>query len=248
MQIQEFMVKNPLPTTEAEILASFVLGKDRSFINAFPETELSRKQLGNLKTLVKRRRDGEPLPYLLGYREFYGRNFLVDKNVLIPRPETENLVEAVVNFAKNKSLTVADIGTGSGAIALTLALEQPNLKLVALDIDPKALAVAKKNAIFYKLENEVEIVQSDLLKSLTRPVDVIVANLPYIPTKNYQQLPAHIRVFEPRVALDSGNSKETFYKRLFAEAKTKLKKDGVIFYEIDGDIFRKDYSSLAAAD
>ncbi len=244
MKLQEFPGKYLIPQIEYEILAASILKKDRSFINAYPETELTSEQVGILNELIQKRKSGEPIPYILGYKEFYGRNFFVNKNVLIPRPETENLVEKFLRFTKGKNLSVIDIGTGSGCIALTLKLEQPELEVFASDIDQQVLEVARENAACYKLDGKINFLESNLLEKLDSKVDVIVANLPYIPTKNWSKLPKEIKDFEPRVALDSGTAKDTLYKTLFAQAKTKLKKGGFILYEIDGDIFRKDLPTL----
>ncbi len=240
MTIKEILEKSNLDKTEAEILLAFVLKKDRSFLLGFPDFILTINQEKLFQSFAARRARHEPLPYILGYREFYGYIFLVNKNVLIPRPETESLVEKVLKFAKDKQgapLTIADIGTGSGAIAITLKLKEPTLKVVAADISKKALEVARKNAKLHRLTKEIEFVESDLLSNVKNNLDVIVANLPYIPEKNYQKLPAEIRDFEPKIALNSFNSKDFYYSRLFEQAKTKLKKAGVIFYEIDGEIF-----------
>ena len=246
MKLQEFPKKDLIPQIEFEILLSSILKKDRSFINAYPETDLTSEQAEMLSEMLEKRRTGAPIPYILGYKEFYGRKFFVNKNVLIPRPETEDLVEKVLKFTSGKNLSVIDVGTGSGCIAITLKLEKSELKVFASDIDPRALEVARKNAVLYKLDGKISFLESNLLKKLDSEVDVIVANLPYIPTNNWEQLPKEIKDFEPRVALDSGLSKESLYQELFNQAKNRLKKDGIIFYEIDGDIFRKDFPTLVA--
>ena len=241
MKPQKLPGKPLIPQIEFEILAASIINKDRSFINAYPETDLTSEQARMLSEMIEKRKTGDPIPYILGYKEFFGRKFFVSKNVLIPRPETEDLVEEVLTFTKGKNLSVIDVGTGSGCIAITLKLEQPELKIFASDIDLQALAVARKNAIFYSLDNKISFLESNLLRKLDSEIDIIVANLPYIPTKNWIKLPNEIKNFEPRLALDSGSSKESLYQKLFVQAKSKLKKGGIILYEVDGDIFRKDF-------
>ncbi|HSX58031.1 MAG TPA: peptide chain release factor N(5)-glutamine methyltransferase [Candidatus Saccharimonadales bacterium] len=237
MKIAEILENS---TTEQQILLSFILKKDRSFLSAFPETNLTLQQLRSFKTLGNRLEKGEPLAYLLGYQEFYGRKFFVSKDVLIPRSDSEKLIDKVLKLTKNEKLTIVDVGTGSGCLGITLALEKPNLKIILTDIDPKALVVAKKNALLYHIEKRLKFVRSDLLESVNEPVDLIVANLPYIPTKNWEKLPTQIKDHEPKLALDSGERKTTFYERLFQQAKDKLAKPYRIVYEIDGDIFIKE--------
>lgn len=245
MTIKEFLAKKELSLIEAEILLASVLGKDRSFISAFPETALDLSQLKKLQSYVQRRQQHEPLAYILGYREFYGRNFLVNKDVLIPRPETEDLVEKVLQYSQGRLLSVLDVGTGTGAIAITLKLEQPNLKVIASDIDQQTLRIAQKNAKLHGLEQKVEFVQSDLLEKIKEPVDVIATNLPYVPTEKWKRLPEEIRNFEPRRALDSGTSVMSLYDKLFAQAKSLLTTNGKIFYEVHGEILETDLSKLA---
>lgn len=207
------------------------------FFKAFSENELKPSELSQFEKFVSRRKKSEPIPYILGYKEFYGRKFLVNKNVLIPRPETENLVSQVLNFARNKKLVVVDIGTGSGCIGITLALENPKLDVTISDIDDKALEVARKNAKLFGVDKKIKIIRSNLLEKIKPGVDIVVANLPYIPQENWEKLPKEIKEFEPRIALDSGESKTKLYDKLFSQKEGKLNKNGKIFFEIDGDVF-----------
>lgn len=241
MSIAQLLKSSPLPKLETEILLVEELKVDRSHLNAFSETEISNKHLISLNKKIARRKDGEPLAYILGYKEFYGRTFLVNKNVLIPRPETEALVETVLKEISNKELTLVDVGTGSGCIAITLQLEQPHLNVIATEIDPTALSVARKNAHLHRVDEKITFVKSNLLEEVANPIDIIVANLPYIPSKNLAKLPSGIKDFEPRIALDSGRSKEELYRRLFHQARNKLTPNGKIYYEIDGDILVKNF-------
>ncbi len=239
MTIQDVLDKKELPKTEVEILLAFVLGKDRSFITAFPETSLSEKQGQQITDLLKRRANNEPIAYLQGFREFYGRKFLVNSDVLIPRPETEQLIDQAIKIATGRKLVIADIGTGSGCIAVTLAKELPNAVVLASDVDKAALVVAKKNAILHKVDDRIKFIQSDLLENIDEPIDLIVTNLPYITTAKWNILPSEIKEFEPRLALDSGESKLSFYERLFSQVAAKLKPEAKIIYEVSGEIFER---------
>ncbi len=237
--IQDALKQTNVPLVEKEILLSNILKKDRSFLNSHGEFELNPDQSQNFLERVERRQKNEPIAYILGYQEFWGRKFLVNKHVLIPRADTEILVQDVLDYARDKKLTVVDVGTGSGCIALTLALEAPNLKVIATDVSSEALEVAKKNARFLRVEN-VEFIHCSMLEGINTKLDVIVANLPYIPTRNMRKLPAEIQDWEPYVALHSkGSSKNKLYQILFEQSKDKLNQGGRIFYEIDGRVFTK---------
>ncbi len=241
LKIRDLLASKTISRLETEIILAEILKVDRSFLKAFSEKSLSSNTVKKFNNLLSRRGKGEPLPYLLGYKEFYGRKFLINENVLIPRPETENLVTDVLKFANNRNLSVVDVGTGSGVIGITLTLENPKLKVTLSDADGKALEVTRKNAKLFGVEGSVKIIQSDLLEKVAQGIDVIVANLPYIPTEKWQKLPKEIKKFEPRVALDSGKTKTILYEKLFIQAKQKLNKSGKIFFEVDGDIFIKSF-------
>lgn len=239
MTIKKALVSFNLPQMETEILLAVVLNKDRSFINSFPEKVLTKTEELKFKASINRRRNHEPIPYIVGFKEFYGLKFLVNQNVLIPRPETENLVEEILNYCskrKVKKLTVVDIGTGSGCIAISLAVNNPNIKIIATDVSPKALLVARKNAQLHRVKDRINFIQSNLLEKVTEKIDVIATNLPYIPTKIYKKLPREIRLYEPKLALDSGKSSTTIYEKLFKQVKSKLNNNVIVFYEIDGII------------
>lgn len=236
--LSDLIKSSLLPKNESEILLSFVIGKDRSFLNAFPEFELKNLEVKKYEQFVKRRLRAEPIPYLLGFKEFFGLKFFVNKNVLIPRPETENLVEQILKKTKKRKLIVADVGTGSGCIAVSLATQNLNLKIVASDISERALEIARKNAKLNKVSGRIKFIKSNLLENFNENIDIIAANLPYIPFSSYQELPKEIKNFEPRIALNSGSDPMFYYKKLFKQAKNKLNKNGFIFYEIDGDIIQ----------
>lgn len=206
-----------IPTLEAQVLAAHVLGVDRSWVIAHPEAVIDPTELDSL---LIRRSAGEPLPYILGWREFYGRRFAVDPRVLIPRQETEILVEMVLeNVATGQK--VVDIGTGSGCIALTLAVERPDLEISAVDKSADALAVARENAAEFGLISgggtgtgpRVDFFQADGIRWLSENrVDVIVTNPPYVGLND--ELGPGVAEFEPHDALFAGDSGLDFYRSL----------------------------------
>lgn len=234
--IAQILNKSKLPLIETEILLSAIINNDRSYLNAFPESGLTSEQIALFESFEARRRNNEPLAYILGYKEFFGLNFLVNSSVLIPRPETEELVRIALSAIQAKTQpTIIEIGTGSGCIAIAIGKNNPNTNIVATDISPKSLSVARKNALLNSVVN-IEFKKADLLSGIDERFDLIISNLPYIPTKNWQKLPRSIRDFEPRIALDSGESGMQLYHKLFRQAKAKLKKNGTIIYEVDGRV------------
>ena len=193
---------------DAELLAGRVLSAPRAVILAHPELPLGAESVARFEQLVARRAAHEPMAYLLGEREFYGRAFAVDRRVLIPRPESELLVEAaLVRLRKVPRVArVVDVGAGSGCLAVTLALES-DARVVAVDASAEALALARQNAARLAVPSaQLDFVRGSLLSWLRqdRPPDVIVANLPYVPTEALGELPADVRLYEPREALDGG--------------------------------------------
>ena len=213
-----------------------------------------KNKLNRIDSILKRRSSSSPLPYILGNVEFAGLEFKVDKNALIPRPETEILVEEVVRIAKEYSkpkLNILDIGTGSGCIAISLAKFINNAKVTAVDISTKALALAKENVKLHKLDKGIKFVKSDIFSSSIfkkyPKFDIIVSNPPYIKTKEIGLFDYSITK-EPRIALDGGKDGLVFYRRLAKQAKIFLKRDGFILLEIGEEqaqsikeIFKKDY-------
>lgn len=225
---------------DTQVLLSYVLNVERSTVYAYPERELTSEQEQQFLSLLKRRVQGEPVAYLLGREEFYGRDFLVDKRVLIPRPETELLVEAALDACQQMLdgghvPIVADIGTGSGVIPITVALEESRLpNLYASDISVEALEVAQLNCQRYHVEQRVHLLHGDLLAVLPEPVDVITANLPYVGTNEMDILERDVADYEPYLALFSGPNGLDLLQRFFMEAKTsdKLAKRAVLLLEI----------------
>ncbi len=191
------------------------------------------------KHLLERRIRGEPAAYIVGHREFFGHDFQVDRRVLISRPETELLVETALEFARGRfaypvelPLIIADIGTGCGAIAISLALRLPQAKIYATDISKEALAVAKLNCEKHRVGAQVDFLWGDMLDPLPEPVHLMVANLPYVKDVELEQLSLEIREFEPRIALAGGPDGLDKIRQLLAGAKGKLRAGGAILVEI----------------
>lgn len=225
---------------ETQVLLSHVLHVDRSFLFAYPERPLSPEQEQQFLALIERRKNGEPTAYLVGHQEFYGLEFLVDKRVLIPRPETELLVETALQacramLASGRTPVVADIGTGSGAIPITLAIEEPRLPyLYASDISSDALVVASLNCKQHHVEDRVRLLQGDLLAPLPEPVDVVTANLPYVGTDEMDIVEPGVRNYEPHLALFSGPNGLGLLRRFLVEVQQshKLKSGAILVLEI----------------
>ncbi len=231
--VSSLLKETSLPALEAEILLSFVLGKPRTVLFAHPETKVEFADERRFLELVKRRKSSEPIAYIIGEKEFYGLRLKVDRRALIPRPETEELV---LESLKTHPRSVADIGTGTGAIAIALAAHLPKAKIYATDISEDALDLARENAELLKLDHRIKFLKGNLAEPLPEPVDLIVANLPYIMRSWLAKLPQEIRDFEPAVALDGGEDGLKFYRELFRTAKKKLTERGKILYELDGRV------------
>jgi release factor glutamine methyltransferase len=222
------------PRLDAELLLSQVLGASRATILAWPERQLTPKQLTAYRNLIARRAAREPLAYILGQREFFGLDFMVDPRVLIPRPETELLVEHALHRARALAVPphIADVGAGSGAIAVALAVHLPGATVYALDGSAGALEVASVNARRHRVGDRLSCLQGDLLEPLQEPVDLITANLPYVTTAEWECLPPEIRMHEPRSALDGGPDGLDFIRRMLSTAGPYLRPDGAILLEI----------------
>ena len=228
------------PEIEAEVLLRHVLQLDRSYLFLRLPDELSDEQAEEYQRLIGRRVAHMPCAYLTERREFYSMSFAVGPGVLIPRPETEHLVEAVLELgqelvARQERVTFVDVGTGSGAIALTVAKHLPALRVLATEISPAARAVADLNAKRLRLAGRVTFLEGDLLAPLNEPVDLIAANLPYIPTGVWAELPPEIREHEPRLALDGGDDGLRVIDRLLAAVPAHLLPGGSVVLEIAFD-------------
>ena len=225
---------------EAEVMVMTVMRMARQNIFAEQETEVSAQQARDLAEIVEQRLERAPLAYILGYREFYGINVMVTPAVLIPRPETEGIVEHALFMAlmgmETRELVIADVGTGSGAIAVNLAIHLPAARIYAVDISEPALDVAAYNVRTHGVADRVRLGHGDLLEAVPEPVDLIVANLPYIPSARLPELAPEVRN-EPQTALDGGPDGLDLVRRLLAQAPAKLKQPGVILLELDPEQF-----------
>ena len=251
-------------------LLSHCLSVKQEYLWSNPNILLTQKQFERFTNLVKRARNHEPLAYLTGVKEFYGRSFKVTQDVLIPRPESENIIELSVDFIESrmcpqpkndigtqpqalpsnhepstshtmdKSLRIVDVGTGSGCLAITLALLYPQSTVYAIDVSQKALSVAKINANHHHATNVI-FLEGSLLKPLQRlkslnqiqdkSIDLMVANLPYISDREYTNLPRNIKDFEPSLALKSGPHPDTLNHQLTNQAQCWLKPNAALLYE-----------------
>jgi release factor glutamine methyltransferase len=218
---------------DAQVLLAHLLGKDRSWLFGHHEEPLSAGHAEAYTALIERRMAHEPVAYLIGHREFYGIELLVDPRVLIPRPETEMLVDAALEFLEERAPAaqrVIDVGTGSGAIALAVALNAPEARITAVDLSPDALAVAAANVA--RLDGQITLCSSDLLAAVTGDADLIVANLPYIDSRSYTELDPTVRDFEPKLALEAGPQGLDAIACLLAQAPAHLAEDGLVLLEI----------------
>lgn len=230
------------PDLDASVLIAHIINKPRTWVMAHPELTLTPTQQNQLNESLMRLENGEPFPYVLGHWEFFGLDFDVTPDVLIPRPETELLVEKAIAWLLESSVrrTIADIGTGSGAIAVSLAVNIPDADLLATDISPQALQVAKRNAQKMGADSRIEFVECDLLPNKITftnnhlPFDLVCANLPYIPTQTLSQLPIFGR--EPTVALDGGVDGLELILRLLNIAPEWLAPNALILLEIEATL------------
>jgi release factor glutamine methyltransferase len=228
-QARKILTENNIDNAslEGEILLRHVLGIDRASLFSDLDIEISPSQEEELLKLVERRRKGEPSAYITGHKEFFGLDFIVNPHVLIPRPETELLVEKAINLCRTHSIfTVADIGTGCGAIVVSLAMNLPEVTVFATDISIAALEVATQNCAKYGIKHRIILLQGDLLEPLPEPVDIIIANLPYVRTADLQV------GFEPELAFNGGEDGLDKIKILVQQAGKKLGKHGSLILEI----------------
>ena len=224
-------------SVEAELLLGHVLGMSKTQLYTEPERSLTSVETEHLRHLVRRRLDHEPAAYILRYCEFYGIDFYIDYHTFIPRPETELLVEKAVELAqrishRGEQITIADIGTGCGAIAVSLALALPQAKINATDISAAALQVAEINCRRHEVNSQVELLQGNLLEPLPQPVDMIIANLPYIKTCELRDLSPEIRDYEPTMALAGGEDGLDKTQQMLEQMPGKLSYGAYFLLEI----------------
>lgn len=217
---------------EAEVLICHALGIDRTMMHRLMNEPLSASEAAAFERTLSRRFSGEPVAYITGSREFFGLDFVVTPATLIPRPETEMLVEAAIDHLRNLDAPViADIGTGSGAIAVSLATALPRAVVFATDISADALAVARQNAESNRVARRIAFRRGDLLEPIDCRVDVLAANLPYVTFTDWQQLPAGIREHEPRIALEAGADGLDAIRALLLQAPRYLRPSGLVLLE-----------------
>jgi release factor glutamine methyltransferase len=221
------------PALDVQLLLAHVTRKSRTWVVGHLEEELSAVDAQLFQALVSERERGVPLPYLLGWWEFYGRRFKITEEVLIPRPETELLVEAGISFLKKNpdKNSVADIGTGSGCIATSLAAELGIIEIIGTDISIDALAIAKENAVEHGVLTNIQFVQMDLVNAVKGPVDFVCANLPYIPTLDLERL--EVGKWEPSAALDGGAEGMKYIRDLLIDLPRIVRHGGLILLEVE---------------
>jgi release factor glutamine methyltransferase len=238
------------PELDAELFLRHSLALDRTSLYGRLPEEMSTEQEQRYRDLLVRRITHEPTAYILGHKEFFGLDFLITPAALIPRPETETLVELAIAFVRRhiagKDPVIADVGTGCGAIAVSIAHTLPGARVIAIDSSRDALALAKQNAERTKLRARTRFLHGDLLEPLHKKVDLLLANLPYIPTEDWERLPPEIRDHEPRPSLDGGPDGLRFIERFLRQAPDHLQPRGAVFAEI-GHQQEKSASGIAAS-
>jgi release factor glutamine methyltransferase len=244
----------PSPRLNAELLLMFTLSSDRAYLFAHPERKLSTEEESSYEAALAERIRGVPAQYITGHQEFWGMDLIVTPAVLIPRPETEHVIETVLEIqnsgvrpptsAKTNSevrgpkskVRIVDVGTGSGCIALALAKELPHAEIHATDIPPDALEIARANAARHQLERRIHFRQADLLEGLKGEFDFVVSNPPYVGESEEDQVQLEVRRFEPRNAVFAGPKGTEVIARLIPQASQRLRPGGWLVMEISGTI------------
>ncbi|MDK1118718.1 MAG: peptide chain release factor N(5)-glutamine methyltransferase [Anaerolineae bacterium] len=225
------------PKLDAQVLLAEILGKSRSWLTAHPDTPLTKSQIATTQEALSRLEAGQALPHVLGHWEFFGLDFDLDSNVLIPRPETELLVERAIHWLHSGAeiLNIADVGTGSGCIAVAIAKNVPEASIIATDISWPALAIADRNGRKHNVADQIDFVQCDLLSPFTKiSFNLICANLPYIPTQTLLGLDVYKS--EPTLALDGGREGLELIRRLLSSATELLTPKGMLLFEIEASL------------
>ncbi len=218
---------------DSEILLSEVIKKNRQYLILNSNEELKKENIKSFDYLVKRRKKGEPIAYLINKKEFWKQNFYINQNVLIPRPDTELLVEETLKlFNVNSKLNMLDIGTGSGCILLSILKERRNFFGTGIDISKKAINVARFNAKMHQLSNRVKFYNSDVDKFLIGKYDLVVSNPPYIKRQDLKYLEVDVKGFEPKLALDGGKDGFSKITKVISKTSTLLKRNGRFILEM----------------
>jgi release factor glutamine methyltransferase len=251
----------PSPRLNAELLLMFTLNCDRAYLFAHSERELTKDEQARYESALAERARGVPAQYITGHQEFWGMDLIVTPAVLIPRPETEHLIETVIEVARvggqacpphigpphigdsmsevqgpRSDVRIVDVGTGSGCIALALAKEFPRAEVHATDISSAALEIARANAVRLQLADRIQFHEADLLGDLTEPFDFVVSNPPYVGESEADQVQLEVRKFEPRNAVFAGSTGLKVIERLVPQAGTALRPGGWLIFEISGTI------------
>ncbi len=253
------------PGLDVEVLLSSCLKKDRTSFYLHHEQQLTESELRHFRRSVERRGRGEPVAYIVGRKEFWSLPFEVNRHVLIPRPETEMLVEEVLKISsrlKEQNSKILEIGTGSGIIAVSLAHEIKNVQIVATDISQDAINVASRNAQINNVADQISFLRGHLFEPVSGKFDIIVSNPPYVSKEEYGRLPSGVRDFEPELALLAGTDGTSFHREIINAGGMHLKPGGWIFMEIgtgqkdiveymlnasslyDNIVFRADYGGI----
>jgi len=235
------------PRLNAEMLLMFTLSCDRAYLYAHPERRLTAEEQTRYEEAIAQRARGVPAQYITGHQEFWGMDFIVSPAVLIPRPETEHVIETVLDLLQlggrvpspGAELRIVDVGTGSGCVALALTKELPQAEIHATDISSAALEIARANAARHQLENRVQFRETDLLQGLPLAYfDFVVSNPPYVGESETDQVQLEVRKFEPRNAVFAGPTGLEVIERLVPQARAALKPEGWLVMEISGSIAR----------
>ena len=245
----------PSPRMNAELLLMFTLGCDRAYLFAHPEREISPEEESRYEVTLAERSRGVPAQYITGHQEFWGMDLIVTPAVLIPRPETEHVIETVLELqasgvgrqapgpqisdAAYPEVRIVDVGTGSGCIALALAKELAQAEIRATDISPDALEIARANTARHHLERRIQFHRTDLLEGLQGDFDFVVSNPPYVGESEEDQVQLEVRKFEPRSAVFAGPAGTEVIARLIPQARTTLRRGGWLIMEISGTIAKE---------
>jgi len=224
--------QSPSPALDARLLLEHVLQRNHAYLIAHDDAPLNPDEEAIYRALLKRAAAGEPVPYLIGHAPFMGLDFKVSHHVLIPRPETEQLVETAIAWGKDKgAIRIADVGTGSGCIAISLAHYLPQAEIIAVDVSPQALEIATANVIRH-VPGQVGLVRGYLLSSIAGGLDLIAANLPYIAGHEWPTLPIGVKSYEPTLALHGGEDGLDLIRELLPQAAERLRPGGLMLLEI----------------
>ena len=224
---------------DSEILLSKALNKSREKILTNLDQEINKKNISIFKKYLTRRSKKEPIAYILKEKEFFSKKFYVNKNTLIPRPETEILIEKLIKIFKKKRISILDIGTGSGCIIISLLSSLKNSNGIGVDISKNAILTAKKNALKFKLTKRVKFLNKSFNNIFSKKFDLIVSNPPYIDSKDIKNLSDDIKRYEPRIALDGGNDGLDLIKKVIYKSKDILKIKGMLALEIGNEQIKK---------